>query len=179
LDVSSRGTPVIVIPRGTLQDRPDSFGWISIALHWLTAVLITALWIIGRSIEFQAVDSIDARRSLHVTLGLAAWLLLAARIAWRLKNPHPRAFGQSELIHRVARATHYLMLMLLAIMLVSGPLLAWSSSTLPAMAAGIHSVHGAGANLLLLLVVIHVAGALKHLMFNDDETIARIFVPRR
>jgi len=28
------------------------------------------------------------------------------------------------------------------------------------------------------LVLLHVAAAMKHLMFHDDETIARIFVPK-
>ena len=163
----------------TLQDQPNSFGWISIALHWITAVIITALWILGRSIEFQAADAIDDRRSLHVTIGLIAWLLLAGRIAWRLKHPHPRAVGQSDRIHSVARFTHYVMLGLLGLMLLSGPLLAWTLSAQSGIASFIHSVHGLCANLLALLVLIHVGGALKHLMFNDDETLARIFVPRR
>jgi len=166
----------------SLQDQPDSFGWISIALHWSTAIVIVALWILGRSIEFQGADSIDARRSLHVTVGLIAWLLLAARIGWRIRYPHPRSLGQSDSIHKIARFAHYLMLGLLTVMLLSGPLLALALSglaTRSGMASFIHSVHGVTANLLALLVLIHVGGALKHLMFNDDETIARIFIPRR
>ena len=163
----------------SLQDQPNSFGWISIALHWITAAVITALWILGRSIEFQAADAIDTRRSLHVTVGLIAWLLLAGRIAWRLRRPHPRATGQSDWTHTVARLTHYVMLGCLGIMLLTGPLLAWALSGQTALAAYAHLVHGTIANLLALLVLIHVGGALKHLMFNDDETIARIFVPRR
>ena len=162
-----------------LQDQPNSFGWISIALHWTTAAITTTLWILGRSIEFQTADAIDARRSLHVTVGLIFWLLLAGRIAWRIKHPHPRAVGQSDRIHTFARFTHYVMLALLAIMLSSGPLLAWALSAQAGLVGIIHALHGLSANLLALLVVVHVGGALKHLMFNDDETIARIFIPRR
>jgi cytochrome b561 len=162
----------------TLQDQPNSFGWISIGLHWLTAVVIIALWVLGRSIEFQPPDAIDARRSMHVTLGLLAWLLLAGRIGWRIRHPHPRAVGQSDRIHTIARVTHYVMLGLLGIMLLSGPLLAWTLTGQPGAASITHTVHGVTANLLAILVLIHVGGALKHLMFNDDETMARIFVPR-
>ena len=161
-----------------LQDQPNSVGWISITLHWITAIIITALWILGRSIEFQGADAIDARRSLHVTVGLIAWLLLAGRIAWRIKHPHPRAVGQSTRIHKIARFTHYVMLGLLTIMLLSGPLLAWALSAQAGLTGIVHALHGLSANLLALLVVVHVGGALKHLMFNDDETIARIFIPR-
>ena len=163
----------------SLQDQPNSFGWISICLHWLTAIVITALWILGKSIEFQAAEAIDARRSLHITIGLIAWLLLAGRIVWRLRNAHPRATGQSALTHKLARLAHYLMLGLLALMLFSGPLLAWSFSGQSALAALMHTIHATTANLLALLVLLHVLAALKHLMFNDDETIARIFIPRR
>lgn len=163
----------------SLQDQPNSFGWISISLHWLTAIIITALWVLGKSIEFQTVETIDARRSLHVTIGLIAWLLLAARIGWRVRNSHPRATGQSDLTHRLAQLAHYLMLGLLALMLLSGPLLAWSFSGQSALAGLTHAVHATTANLLAALVLLHVLAALKHLMFNDDETIARIFVPRR
>lgn len=163
---------------GSLHDQPASFGWISITLHWLTAIIITVLWFLGRSIEFQPVELVSERRSLHVTLGLIAWLLLAGRIAWRIRQGHPRAHGQTELIHRVARLIHYLMLTLLSVMLLSGPLLALTLSSSPGLASLAHTVHEFSANLLLLLVLVHIAGALKHLMFNSDETLARIFVPR-
>ncbi|MEZ5490395.1 MAG: cytochrome b/b6 domain-containing protein [Gammaproteobacteria bacterium] len=169
----------MITPSVKWYDQPDSFGWISIALHWLTAAVIIALWFLGKSIEFQAADQLAERRSLHVTLGLVAWLLLAARIFWRLRHAHPRARGQGKRIHQVARFTHYWMLALLSIMLLSGPLLAWTLSNLPDLAGLLHRLHALSANLLALLIVIHIAGALKHLMFNDDETVARIFIPRR
>ncbi len=162
----------------SLKDQPDSFGWISISLHWLAAIILVVLWVLGRSIEFQPPDAIDTRRSLHVTLGLLAWLLLAGRIGWRIKHVHPRAVGQSDRTHAIARTTHYLMLALLAIMLLSGPLLALTLAGQPNIASLTHVAHGFTANLLAILVLLHVGGALKHLMFNEDETIARIFVPR-
>ena len=164
-----------------LADRPDSFGWISIALHWLTAVVIVILWGLGRSIEFQAPEAMTDRRTLHVTLGLLAWLLLAGRIVWRLRNSHPRAVGQSAAIHKVAMAAHYLMLGLLSVMLVSGPLLALTLTmdNTATVAAAAHTIHNLAANLLAILVILHIAGAFKHLMFNDDETLARIFTPGR
>jgi cytochrome b561 len=65
----------------TLLDQPDSFGWVSIVVHWLTTIIIIALWFIGRSIaEQDSVADIDARRGLHVTIGLTVWLLLLFRI---------------------------------------------------------------------------------------------------
>lgn len=162
----------------SLYDRPDSFGWISITLHWTTAVLIIVLWFVGMSIAYQAPETVAARRTLHITLGLLAWLPLAARIGWRLVQAHPQVRGQSAATHRLARAAHYLMLAALSVMLLSGPVMAWALPDRPAMAEGALLFHSNAAKLLLVLVLLHVAAALKHLMFHDDETIARIFVPK-
>lgn len=164
--------------RSSLFDQPNSFGWISIALHWSTALAIIALWFIGKSISFQAIEAVDARRSLHITLGLIFWLPLAGRIAWRLFTPHPHAAGQSALTHQLAQIAHYMLLALLAIMLVSGPLLAWYLPEAETIVATLLFVHANTALVLAILVGLHVLAALKHLMFHDDETIARIFIPR-
>ena len=51
----------------TLSDRADRYGWISIALHWLVALAVIALWIIGKSISGSPNDTIDERRGLRRT----------------------------------------------------------------------------------------------------------------
>ncbi len=162
-----------------LYDSPNSFGWISIALHWATALAVVALWFLGKSIMWVPAEELDARRSLHIVTGLSLWLLLAGRILWRLRVKHPRAIGQSDRTHAVARAAHFLMLAALVIMLVSGPLMAWLLPERTALANAALAVHATTATVLIVMVVLHIGGALKHLMFHDDETIARIFVPRR
>ncbi len=162
-----------------LYDGPNSFGWISITLHWATALAVVALWFIGKSILWGPAEELDARRSLHIVTGLSVWLPLAGRILWRLRIRHPRAVGQSDRTHAVARAAHFLMLAALAIMLISGPLMAWLLPERSALANAALAVHATTATVLIVMVVLHIGGALKHLMFHDDETIARIFVPRR
>lgn len=165
--------------RGTAFDRNDSFGWVSIALHWLSAIIIIAMWFIGKSILEQPADEIDARRSLHVTLGLSAWALLAARIVWRIANPHPHVRGQSRRVHRVARTAHHVMLFVLGVMLISGPLLAWAKASQRLDLAGpLQLTHATSATVLCALTVLHILGALKQLMFHDDETIVRMLWPR-
>lgn len=162
---------------GTLFDQPASYGWISIALHWISAIAVVGLWLLGTSIEFQSPEAMDARRSMHVTVGLIAWLPLAVRVFWRLRSVHPRAKGQSAFIHSFARLTHYLILLALTVMLVTGPLMALTLENPSALDEFAHFCHSTAATLLLCLVGLHVLGALKHLMFNADETVARIFVP--
>ena len=162
----------------SLLDRKNSFGWLSIGLHWFATLAIILLWFIGQSIALQSIEQIDARRSLHVTLGLIVWLPLVARIVWRFKAGHPRVNGQTLMTHRLAKAAHYVMLLLLLVMLISGPLMAWVMPERSALSEIAFSFHSFAAKALAVLVVLHILAALKHLMFHEDETVARIFVPR-
>ena len=162
----------------TLLDQPDSFGWVSIVVHWLTTIVIIALWFIGRSISEQvSLDAIDARRTLHVTIALIVWLLLLFRIFWRLRMHHPRARGQSLLIHRVARTVHYVMLAGIAVMMISGPLMILFDSNAVTDVARL--IHVSTASSMLVLVLIHIGGTLKHIIFHEDDTIVRMLWPRK
>lgn len=164
--------------RNRFVDQPDSFGWLSIALHWVTATIIVALWFIGRSIVIQdSIEAVDARRSLHITIALAAWLLLLFRIVWRLRMHHPHAAGQSLFIHRLAQSVHYIILVVLSLMMISGPVIAWTDNeTITNLA---YQIHAFSADLLFVLVLLHIGGTLKHMMFHDDDTIIRMLWPRR
>ena len=163
----------------SLLDTQNSFGWFSIGLHWFATLAIILLWFVGQSISLQSIEQIDARRSLHITLGLIVWLPLVARIVWRYKSGHPHVNGQTLLTHRLAKAAHHLMLLLLSVMLISGPLMAWAMPGRNNLSELAFIFHSNAAKALAVLVVLHVLAALKHLMFHEDETVARIFVPRK
>lgn len=180
--------------RSRLRDSQHRYGWISILLHWLTAIAVMVLWFIGNGIMAgDSTASIDARRSLHVSIAASVWLLLLFRIAWRYRSRHPFIRGQSTRIHRIAKIVHYTMLVTIAAMLISGPMLLWLDGK-PIRIFGLLSIpgpfgtaealrefawfmHSTGALLLFWLVLVHIGGALKHLMFHSDDTIARMIWP--
>jgi cytochrome b561 len=163
----------------SLLDTKNSFGWLSIGLHWFATLAIILLWFIGQSIALQSVEQIDARRSLHTTLGLIVWLPLVARMVWRYKSGHPRVNGQTLLTHRVAKTAHHVMLLVLSVMLISGPLIAWAMPDRSSLSEFAFIFHSNAAKALAVLVVLHILAVMKHLMFHEDETVARIFVPRK
>lgn len=180
-------------PQSGLVDGSATYGWISIGAHWLAAALVIALWLIGKSIMSSESHLIDGRRSLHVSIAASAWLLLLLRIIWRFHQGHPRVKGQTMRTHRIAKANHYAMLMLLLVMLLSGPLMVWAGGeqigvfglvSIPGpfgSAEGLRSLawylHTKAATILLVLVLLHIGGALKHLMFHSDDTIVRMIWP--
>ena len=181
------------VRQSRLADSKAVYGWSSIGTHWLTAAIVIALWFIGKSIMSSAPDVIDGRRALHVSIAASAWLLLVFRIVWRFRQGHPRVRGQTMRTHRIARAAHYAMLMLLLVMLLSGPLVVWAGgdgialfglATLPSPIGASDALrtlawylHSRAAVLLFVLVLLHIGGALKHLMFHSDDTIVRMIWP--
>ena len=177
-----RGTAVrqIMNRRADIVDKSDSFGWISIALHWVTAAVVLSMWFIGQSISAQSsVDGLNNIRDLHIAVGLVSWILLAGRIVWRMRFGHPRVDGQTLRTHRIARSVHYLMLLLLGCMLLTGPSLAWLSSSDSTLLSLIHLVHRTSANILFAIIVLHILASLKHLMFHEDDTIVRMLMPKK
>lgn len=163
--------------RGAAFDHSGSFGWISIALHWTTAALIIALWVIGKKISVLPDGSPDAWRSLHVTIGFSAWFLLAARIAWRFYSAHPHSEGVSLRTHEIAKAAHYVMLASLTLLILSGLLVAWLG-TGNRVGSVAFSVHLNAGNVLLVLVITHTLAAVKHLMFHHDDSVVRMLWPK-
>lgn len=163
-----------------LYDNPRSFGWISIAVHWITAIVIIALWFVGNSISALEPELSDQRRNLHVSIALVFYLLLVFRIYWRLRVGHPHVSGQTVFIHRIAQALHYVLLAAVAVMLATGPMMLLANyADSPALRALAFLIHRFTGTVVILLTVVHIAGALKHLMFQHDETIVRMLKPRK
>ena len=181
------------IPASPLTDTRASYGWVSIVLHWVTAIAVIGLWLLGKRIDEAASATADLARARHVSFAASAWLLLLLRIVWRLRSGHPHVRGQGPLIHRVSSFNHYALIVAVAVMMLSGPLMVWASGNPVAIfnLAAIPSpfsasdtlqtiartLHGAGGATLLVLFLLHFCGAMKHLMFHDDDTIARMIWP--
>ena len=109
------------------RDTRTGYGWISIALHWLTAIVILTLWFIGSSIQADLATGSTSTLRLHTSIAITAYLLLWARVIWRFKFGHPDAMPEQRgLFYQVGKYTHLLILAAVAGMLCSGPLMVWS-----------------------------------------------------
>ena len=175
-----------------VQDTDSGYGWISIALHWLAAAIVLAMWTIGIMSQAAAEADAPALVHLHTTIGVTAYVLLWGRIVWRFAVGHPRPHpGQAALLFPLARGFHFLLLVAIGVMLVSGPLMVWSAGeaievfavAIPSPVAelpGVHEVlrklHALTASLILLGVVLHVLAVLKHVIINRDGTFDKIMI---
>ena len=179
-----------------LSDTETGYGWVSILLHWITAVAILMLLFIGNSIAtLEGQARLDAL-NLHTSIGRSCYIFLWARIVWRVWVGHPGPnSGQRGFFFQLGKWTHYVILLALGLMLVTGPAMAWASGidiavfdwfSIAAAAEprfdlrdAFHSVHRASAITVFIGFIMHLGGVYKHTAFNHDGTFMKMILPTK
>jgi cytochrome b561 len=150
-----------------------------VTLHWLLTVLTIAMLMIG-FLWLRPMPSADPRKveilAVHVLGGLLILTILLARLI--LSGTRSETYRRG----RLAAAAHYTIYVLLALLVVTGvttailahlPGLLWSAEggMLPAHFTIFPTfiVHTILAELLILLIVIHVVAALVHQLVLKDH----------
>ena len=175
------------------KDTAYGYGWVSILLHWVAAGAIVGIWFVGDSIAAADTANRDSMLHRHTTMALVSYIVLVLRVAWRAKHGHPRRLPmQGRIGFVLGKWLHYGLLVGVLVMLISGPLLAWSGG-LPlrllewtiaapfdasaATFAWMHRIHASTAALLMLGVLLHVGAVLAHLPLPKDPTFERMIIP--
>ncbi|HLF12615.1 MAG TPA: cytochrome b/b6 domain-containing protein [Gammaproteobacteria bacterium] len=177
-------------------DTGNGYGWISIALHWTTTILVLTIWFIGSSI--QAETNVDYERvlRLHTSIAICAYLLLWARIIWRFVKGHPGPLpGQAGIFYTIGKYLHFVLLIAIACMLVSGPMMVWATGdgihvfdwfVIPSpftmnmlLHDAVHVVHVWCSRVIIVGTVLHIGGVYKHAAFNQDGTFGKMLVAAR
>ncbi len=129
---------------------------------------------------------------LHTTIGMTAYVLLLGRIIWRFAVGHPGPLPkQGVIFFTIGKYFHFVMLIAIAMMLVSGPLMVWTAgeaihvfalsipSPLGKLEAAQHvlrGVHGYTASFILAAMILHVLAVFKHTVLNKDGTFDKIMI---
>ena len=111
---------------------------------------------------------------LHVAFGVAVFALALLRVALRVRRgapPPPQ--DEHPALRMAARATHFALYALILLMPVTGGL-AWFGG-IEAMA----DLHGAGKAAILVLVGLHVLGALYQHFYLRTDVLRRMLRPER
>jgi cytochrome b561 len=179
-----------------MRDTPTGYGWISIALHWLTAIVVLTLWFIGSSIQADLEGGNDETLRLHTSIAICAYALLWFRVIWRFVKKHPGPMReQAGVFYQIGKYTHYAILAAIAAMLISGPLMVWARGAeievfdwfaIPGPFAAnmtlfsfLHAVHVWGSRVVIIGTVLHLGGVYKHAAFNQDGTFGKMLVAAR
>lgn len=186
----------------TSANTRTRYGTVAMTLHWIIAALVLTNLYLGLSFDdypkgdptlFQIVQ-------IHKSIGLSVLVLSIARLVWRLVNPVPPLPQEmSPALKLLARVTHWLLYFLIIAIPLSGWLMVSTSRLgLPTSYFGLFDWPNVGfiANMPLdqkralhepletthvilawsaiVLVVIHVAGALWHQFFRRDDVLRRM-----
>ena len=181
----------------TLTNTEARYGRIARTLHWGMAGLILILLPLGLWAESLPLDTPEAvaRKvaafSWHKTLGVVAFALGVLRILWALVQPHPAPLSPKRSERWLAGLVHGVLYGALLLVPLTGwihhaategfaPILWPFGQGLPlvpksgALALWAGTAHGLFTKLLAAAVLLHVAGALKHALFDRDGTLARM-----
>jgi cytochrome b561 len=171
-----------------MKSTPTSYGSIAVTIHWLSAVLVIVLLGSGfRAGLSEAPEAKAAILSVHIPVAIVVLLLTLVRLLWwwrfdRKPEPLTDVPHWQEVI---ARWTHRLLYLFLAVMLVSGLALSIQSGA-PAAVFGDAPMplfteyaprlpHGIAAKLLAGLIILHAAAALYHHIIKRDRTLRRMW----
>jgi cytochrome b561 len=159
-----------------IRNNSQRWGSISIGLHWLTALLIIGLSIVGLVMTELPNSPLKMQvYALHKSFGLTVLALTLLRLAWRFIAGAPADLPGSQLQTLAAKIVHGLMYFLLLAMPLSG----WLFNS----AAGFplrwfkdlaHDLHESGFYLLAALLLVHAGAALFHHYVLKDDALKRM-----
>ncbi|MCE8041699.1 cytochrome b [Billgrantia desiderata SP1] len=178
------------------RNTRTGWGLVSIALHWLSALTIVGLFVLGW--WMTGLGYFDPWYNLapwwHRSLGMLLLFATLLRILWRLFQPTPQAQG-SRFERIAAHLGHIALYVLMLTVMISGYLISTARGRgisifdwfeVPALISGLPNqasiagdIHWYSALALMLLAAGHTLAALKHHFIDRHDTVLRMLNPAR
>ena len=164
----------------------------TITLHWLIAFLVIGMLIFGFLInDIPKGPSQTFAISLHKSIGLTILLLMLFRFVWRYLSPIPALpITVAMWEQKAARAVHVFLYLALFLMPISGWMMSslgghpvmfwgWFNAAVPVvknekLADNFFTAHEMIAFIIIGLLVLHMAAALKHHFIEKNNVLRRM-----
>ena len=175
-----------------ISNSAERWGWVSISLHWLTAVLIICLAIVGLIMSELPTSAFKMQVfAVHKSFGITVLALTMLRLAWRLFAGTPNNITSPGLQILAAKIVHGAMYGVLFAMPLSGwlynsasgfPLRWFGIISLPKLFTGFNpsiktlalNIHQSLFYVLAGLLLVHAGAALYHHYYIGDNTLKRM-----
>jgi len=185
----------------TATTRQQRYTAVAIALHWAIALLIIGMIAVGWIMDAMPGGPGSPKIAIiqiHKAVGITILMLTIARIIWRVMNPPPAEPRMPKWQSLLATLVHILLYVLMIAMPLTGWIMASAEidqhdtryfgtfemyvpgipglapETRKGLADGFEQVHSNLAWVIIGLLVLHVAGALKHQFVDKDGLLARM-----
>jgi len=163
----------------------------TILFHWIVGLMFITVLAVGLYVEEvpKGPEKWEIL-GLHKSFGFIVLMLAVARIVWRFKEG---AIESGSVMSRaqeiVAKSVQHILLLGTVLMPVSGLMMSIGSGRsvdvfgVELLAAGDkiewvagagHSIHEIVSKILILVILLHIAGALKHQFKEKDGSISRM-----
>ncbi|MEL7299413.1 MAG: cytochrome b/b6 domain-containing protein [Pseudomonadota bacterium] len=185
-----------------LTNTDTRYGLVTKTVHWLTALLIVGVIATG-SIAYDlsisdpvALDWKIRLYAVHKAIGLTIFFVALFRIAWAMSQPKPGMIGGEKKAQSfMAQLAHWT----LYASLVLVPLTGWMTHAAtegfapipwpfgqnlffipedPELANTLAGAHLLFQRLMVIAILLHIAGALKHHFIDKDATLRRMWFGR-
>lgn len=166
---------------------PSRYDGLTIAIHWISAVIVITLWLIGQLEDFVPRGPMRMGLwSTHVTLGFILAALLVTRIVWRLTSGRQLPPAETGLLGLAAKLGHLALYALLIAVVALGLADAFVRGFnmfdlfhLPQIGdrewrRPINELHELAANAVVAMALVHAAAALFHRYVLKDQVLARM-----
>jgi len=174
-----------------MKRQPDRYSTPVALLHWCITLAVLTLLASGFAAAGKADVAAEASiLRLHLLVGMLVFAMTLLRLTFKVREsragnrPGPLP-GAPRWQHLLARVTHILLYAVPIGMAASGIALVALSGTGPLIFGGgalpdfgdfaPRILHGIGARLMVLLVVLHVAAALYHQFIRGDGLLRRMW----
>lgn len=182
-----------------LRNHPQGYGVVAIGLHWLVAVVVVGMFILGvwmTGLDYYH-EWYKRGPDIHRSIGILLFFVLMFRIYWRITNVRPQDEpGTGPVQKKLAHSVHLFLYFMLLAMMVSGYLISTADGRgidvfgwfeVPAIPpldienledkAG--DVHWYLALVLAGFTGLHALAALKHHFIDKDRTLAKMLGMRQ
>ncbi len=179
--------------RGRERNGVPRYTLTAIALHWLSALLIVAAFVLGMTmVDIPGITPTKLKYfSWHKWLGVTVFALACLRLLWRLGHrPPPDPASMPAWQRGAAHAVHWALYGLVFAVPLSGyfyslaagvPVVYLGVLPLPVLIAPdpqlketLQGVHYALNMAMAALVVVHLAAVIKHQWIDRDRLLARM-----
>ncbi len=174
----------------TFRNTTRAWGSLSKSLHWIIVLLILVQPLIANYADSLSGPAKIGPLSLHKSIGITILALAIIRLVWRWANPVPST-GELKTWERVLAGLSHLLLYAL---IFAMPLTGWMMSSarnfpvswfnlvqLPNLVEPnrgtydlMHDLHGTLFAALVVVALLHIAGALKHHFIDKNHVLKRM-----
>lgn len=167
--------------------KPTKYNKESIFIHWLTAGLILVLFPLGNELEDADPSIRIALIAIHIVLGIVVLILSLFR-SWQVMNrPQPAPLDTGSAINNaLVKWVHRAFYFLLFAISISGIITVVAGQYHKAISKNDTSIisstpgfpileyHDMFSKILMLLLVMHVVGVIKHYLIKKENPLKRI-----